>query len=390
MNEIVKKFIMNIGACKERYDIDLYQDYNRFFLQHLFPQGEYTSIYDLFKAYRKHIHFESTNDENNERFKREVRVIDNKNELYTYIKEELNHQNKGENIRLYRGQFHAKWNCQSSLLRDFHKCYKPNQYTPDCRKRGKFFEFKNRHHQLWDDLLNSENLRDTITNTFRGMENIIMEDEMINRLTAKAEEYVAYLKKDIEQQGQPNAAKRELAAQHYGLPTSLVDFTTCLCVALYFAVNGEDISDDKKYIDNYLSIIHFDTEDKVINIEDTRGESLDSICQEMQTNEHAPQLYNQCKEWDMTDDSMQMDGNERVYYIGPTSWRNIENDRIIKQRGVLLCQSMYSNCSLEHVCKYGPHSYMPTLNCTLINKALIPDIKNFLGDRVTKEKLGLI
>lgn len=128
----------------------------------------------------------------------------------------------------------------------------------------------------------------------------------------------------------------------------------------------------------------------MINIEDTRGESIDALSQEIQTKENAHQFHNQCIEWNMNDDSMQTDENVRVYYIGPTSWRNIENDRIIKQRGVLLCQSMYSNCSLEQVCKYGPHLYMPTLNCTLINKALIPDIKNFLGNRVTKEKLGLI
>lgn len=227
---MVEKFITSTKAEKERIDIDLYHDYNRFFLKYLFPQGEYTSIYDLFEAYRKRIHSEPIIVENNERFKKEVRVIDKKDELFSYIKIELKHQNKDKNIRLYRGHFNAKWVCKSTLLRDFHKCYKSNQYTPDCRKRGKFIEFRNSHHQLWSDLLNSENLQDTITNTFRGMKNIIMEDEMINRLTSKAEEYVAYLKKDIEQQKYPNAAKRELAAQHYGLPISLVDFTTCLCV----------------------------------------------------------------------------------------------------------------------------------------------------------------
>lgn len=63
-----------------------------------------------------------------------------------------------------------------------------------------------------------------------------------------------------------NAPKIELAAQHYGLPTALIDFTKLLPVALCFATKDEPDSYGNE-LAPYFSILQFDTGDKVYNWE---------------------------------------------------------------------------------------------------------------------------
>jgi len=372
-----------LAAKIEERDQNIYGNYNQEILDQSLPTGEYTTVDVLREAYGRYL----TNEKITQKLNN-VNIIETKESLHAYIKKELGHQNKIKDIRFYRGHYEAKWNCQSTLLRAFQDFYMYRQKESSCSIQmiNHLHDFRLHHHQLWENLLKSNNIKEIFHETFRAMENIINVREMADKYHCAAKNYANYLKGQVS----PNAAKRELAAQHYGLPTTLVDFTTCLCVALYFAAHGKDNLEDKKHIDNYLSIIHFDTDDKVVNIEEMRGRSLSLRESEIQSTLHISQFRKDREKWDRIDDSMELNEKIGMYYIAPSKYRSVDNERLIKQQGVLLCMSKNYHCSVEQVCKYGSHSFVPNLNCTLINKSLIPEIKDFLGDRVTEKKLGLV
>lgn len=370
----------HLAAEIKRDDRDNYENYNQEFLDISLPEGEYANIDELREAYGRYLVEQKTTLNLNN-----VNIIDTKEGLYAYIKEELAHQNGINNIRFYRGHYEAKWNCQSTLLRAFHDFYKPQKSTTVCIDIKHLHDFRAKHHLLWKNLLTGKDIEETFLETFQDMEGILNVRGMADKYHDAAEKYANYLK----EQGTINAAKRELAAQHYGLPTSLIDFTSCLCVALFFAVENKEKQEGEEGINGYLSIIHFDTEDKVENIEIARGVSLDLRESEIQSKDYIPLYRENRAEWDMEDDSTEFDECIGMHYIAPARWRSVENDRLIKQRGILLCMSKNYHCSVEQVCKYGSRLFVPTLNCTLINKSLIPDIQAFLGKRVTGEKLGL-
>jgi len=379
----VEKFITSITAEKEWYDQNCCEKLNQGILDQSLPEREYATIDELREAYGKYLTNKKTTLKLNN-----VNIIDTKEGLHAYIKEELEHRNGVNNIRFYRGHYEAEWNCQSTLLRAFHDYYKHQQDASICTDKTikHLNDFINNHYILWEKLLISDNVKETFLETFRNMEDVINVKGMIDKYLGAAQDYVKYLS----DKSSLNAITIELAAQHYGLPTSLVDFTSCLCVALYFAINGKEKQKDKKEINDYLAIIHFDTEGKVVNLEKAIGMSYDLFENGIQSNNMRSQFKKDRATWNKKDDSRLVSEITKMCYISPTQWRSIENDRLMKQRGVLLCLSKNYHCSVEQVCKYGFHLDMPTLNCTLINKSLIPDIKNFLGDRVTKEKLGLI
>lgn len=377
----IGEIIQELDAWRKQRDQDNYQSFNQERLDHLLPAGEYATIDELRDAYGRYLESEKkTLILNN------VNRIDTKEDLHAYIKKELNHQNKINNIRFYRGHYKAKWNCQSTLLRAFHDFYKPQKPTTACIDIKYLHDFRAKHHLLWKNLLTGKDIEETFLETFQDMEGILNVRGMADKYHDAAEKYANYLKG----QGTINAAKRELAAQHYGLPTSLIDFTSCLCVALFFAVENKEKQEGEEGINGYLSIIHFDTEDKVANIEIARGVSLDLRESEIQSKDSIPLYRENRAEWDMVDDSTELDECIGMHYIAPARWRSVENDRLIKQRGILLCMSKNYHCSVEQVCKYGARPSVPTLKCTLINKSLIPEIKAFLlKNGVTEEKLGL-
>lgn len=65
--------------------------------------------------------------------------------------------------------------------------------------------------------------------------------------------------------------------QHYGVPTPLLDFTTDLDVAIYFAFRGTDLTPSNDLTKNFVSIYIIDLDANKLDLSDPIGQDLASV-----------------------------------------------------------------------------------------------------------------
>lgn len=320
-----------------------------------------------------------------------IRVADTQEELFEYLKNIRQHT-EGETV-FFRGQSEAKWICRSSLLR---RCLIIK--NEDSEVADSFKELRAASRNMWKTILGPNFSRDAILSSYQKCNKLSrdqvdkMTDEIINTVRPHVEaEY--------------NAQWREVLAQHFGLPTALIDFSKDLDVALYFATKGKNQDAiSHKDIDQYCSVIVIKgNQNNLVNWEKTREngikdfkEILESglqVCDEAGNMLEAaeidmsPVIWG----WDAQDDTSALDDFETLSYIDQNGQRLISNRRIEKQRGILLCLGCNGHDSLEDAIRHLPEGSRPYLACLLINKKLVPTVSKHLDEKGIDDKaMGLL
>lgn len=369
MLEYVENELYNIG-------INAYPNKNNQFLKCSFSRDNYECVYELCAG--KNV---------------QVSVISDFGELKRFLSMESENSQCEAPTRFYRGQRNAAWKCRSSLLREFHCHWEglfENSAFGSWDEQSEFRNFLEKNYALWLRFPDKQVHRSDICRIFH--------DERIgNRF--KCREYIRELEERLNdvkkliraREGKYEMRNRqwiEVAAQHYGMPTPLMDFTTCLDVALYFAVCDDGFYpyyrdlDAYDCINSYICIYQFDVNDEVYDWERHRSESLDSPRSAIPQ----PGFCEACREWDQQDCSLELLEGTHLYYIANTGKRDIENLRSCGQSGVLLCLASYSHYALE---EFASSFGIPNFKKTLIHKSLTPDIQKHLAAKnINKEKLG--
>lgn len=312
-----------------------------------------------------------------------VQCIETEEELQSYLEKQGREAEQIKKIfpdseRLYRGQYSASWTCESSLLRCFRELY------PDCTKdkiENVFSQFYDKNRKLWQMMLAPEHNQQEVTKLFFS-EMEIRENESWSKFLDKTAKGYKALSEEL------NAAWRECAAQHYGLPTGMLDFTKDVYVALYFATKMPEDWKDKEGLNSYCSIMQFDTKNEIKNWEDIRAEHIDilraafSYCEDNNI-PMATDYSESVQEMNIGDDSSSLDDISIPVYFDRTEVRNIANRRIDKQRGVLLCLGKNRCDSLEKsfAKNRNINPQFPELSIVIINRKL-----NECMQKILKEK----
>lgn len=320
-----------------------------------------------------------------------IQYIDDSDALHDYLKREDDHirstDNNESGIRLYRGQERASWICRSTLLRDYRDYF--SRLDQDITS-SEFYIFLQHNLQLLDKMLSPKHL---YRKTFlEGLEKKpIKINEYIEKMKARMLKACTDLSLEI------NAARREIIAQHYGLPTALIDFTKDPYIALYFATEKYEeqspIIVDHESLKDYFNIIYFNTNNYIYNWELRRDESMKILINGTVDEIIKKGLELSSKNYLVNDDSSRLYDNDFPVYLDQTSTgRPIENIRIKKQKGVLLSLGKYSHKCLEDAFKIcSKNDKMPKLHLTLIHHNLIAEIRNILNKKnITREYLGFV
>lgn len=321
--------------------------------------------------------------------------VDTEDDFRNYLSQQSNEISlKGTNnsVRLYRGQFDASWSCTSSLLRQFKKIYRKEDNATVFREA--FYRFCNCNKELWRKMMMPHVCCCDFSDLFKqwcdGSEENKVEMTEFWQKIAQSQSALNY---------ELNAAWREVVAQHYGMPTALIDFTKNLYVALFFATDDLSV----KYYprndvhDGYCSVIHFDTGNEIQNWEKVRENRINDIRDVLMIceNDKPCELVDYSlpvEEWNANDDSSEVDDFSIPVYFEQSNFRPINNDRIEKQEGVLLCLGKNRYLSLEEAFKEAQRvsPSIPQITFTLINRKLLPIIRQVLSEQsIDRETLGI-
>lgn len=261
------------------------------------------------------------------------KIISTESELDAYY-------NECRNGYLYRGEADASWVCRSSLLRDFR-----NQIA-NCTDIEKF------------------------KNAFAGYAyRHIDKESAALPLDEAMSDYTQ------------NAQQCEIALQHWGKHTSLIDFSRCKKVALYFASEAHQNGTIKNA--DFMKIIEIDSRD-LVNYASIVQASHNDLPEEAKSDKQRWEHEDNSKLWD--------DIYSEIGYIEPTA--KTTNPRIEAQKGVLLCLGKHRAFSLEEVVHYMddlaaiPSHPKIKFNVVLIKTCLVDYlVKKLEKDNITHEKI---
>lgn len=227
-------------------------------------------------------------------------IINTAKELDAY------YDSKGEGNRdneyFYRGEGDAAWICRSTLLREYREKIK---YCSKFPRFANAFEAYVRMHILKESMA-------LIADETRG--------KLIN-----------------------NNQQIEIAIQHYGRHTSLIDFTEDKKIALYFA--SENYDDETADKIDYIKVIEIKRQG-LQDCENVREGMYDLLTQGPYTDDEIDDILSQKK----ADNSDLWDFKDHIGYIKPML--ETTNKRIIHQKGVLLCLGGNRASSLEEVVEH--------------------------------------
>lgn len=322
----------------------------------------------------------------------DINCIETEEELNKFIAQQQEEVEKvvevwPESKRFYRGQYCAAWECSSTLLRKF-KDLHPQCSESDIQREFYGFYGKNRH--LWKLLFAPKFDVLKIAELFKE-ESKSASNELYSKFQESIKEAYEELCTEV------NATWREIAAQHYGFPTGLLDFTKDVYVALYFAT--KKLSNNNSYkggLNEYCSILHFDTKNEIVNWENSRSSLIDVLGPAFTycDNNDIPldvDYSAAVRSMNTEDDSSELDGISTPVYFDETDVRHISNSRINKQKGVLLCLGKNGYRSLEDSFAENTEKNpcFPKISMTIINRRLKEYVDQLLQNQeISDDTMG--
>lgn len=315
-----------------------------------------------------------------------VCVVNNMVDLHK-AKEKIKSVSQGHSV-FFRGQEEAKWFCRSSLLR---KCLDLKEESSNVEDA--FNELRIASRNMWREIFGLNFCKRSLLSPYENCNHLRSDtvDEMVVSIIKK-------LKPSVE--AEYNAQWREVLAQHFGFPTALIDFSKDFNVALHFATrNAIQNANSNDGIDQFCSIIVIiGNEFSLVNWEKVREQSMENLEISLEVCDDDNNLLNNPKvdispvkrKWDAQDDTSSLDSIKILSYVDQEGHRLISNRRIEKQFGVLLCLGKNGHCSLEEAVRLQERDSKPRLGCILINKNLLPEVRQLLDKQgINDEALGL-
>ena len=397
-------FFELIKRCRENYEKSEYPDkYNPNLVST--KKDKYCSLDEIKKDECENI---------------EIKVVNDKETLLQIL---TGGDRISDTLRLYRGQERASWVCRSSLMRYFKEEWE-KLFPQDLVKNinEKVFEDVDQS-KIWDEHTEfvrlkkkyCELLRLIFSNfhdnhqkyTLSTYETIFFDERIqhkielekfLKKICVLSDRLTNYIHKDKYYRN--NMQALEVAAQHYQVRTSLLDFSKNPYIALYFAASPYLEGKERRSvcskvsnvanIEDYMCLYFFDVEDKVKDWEAVRSNDLKRLCEQTKVSMFHESFVAASLRWDALDTTRELDEMEHLYYIDNTGNRCIRNKRIKRQEGVLFCLGCHDHCSLEEIFFHYSSATVPLLHKILIHTTLLNDIKGWLDERnINKKTLGL-